>query len=252
MLLLKVVLVPVLVLLITLAGRRWGPSVAGWLAGFPVVAGPTLFFISFDQGAEFGAFAAQATLNAVLANVSFIVVYAWVAVRGPWYSAALAGLCAFGLVGFGLTALHMPPFQGLMAAWLGMFFASRGFPREAPVSLIRSQSAWELSTRCLCAGALSLAVILLAERLGPETSGVLTAFPILGFVLGVFSQLALGGGGAAQLLAGMVRGLYAFTVFCFVLASMLPRVGVGIAFSVAVSVALFFQMLTFVCSMNPR
>ena len=39
MLLLKLLLVPTLIALITLAGRRWGPAVAGWLARFPVLGG---------------------------------------------------------------------------------------------------------------------------------------------------------------------------------------------------------------------
>lgn len=31
---LKLFLVPVLIYLVTLAGRRWGPLVAGWLSAF--------------------------------------------------------------------------------------------------------------------------------------------------------------------------------------------------------------------------
>jgi hypothetical protein len=42
-LLLKLLLVPLLIYLVTLAGRRWGPAVAGWLSAFPIVAGPILF-----------------------------------------------------------------------------------------------------------------------------------------------------------------------------------------------------------------
>jgi hypothetical protein len=34
-LVLKLALVPMLILGVTLAGRRWGPSVAGWLSAFP-------------------------------------------------------------------------------------------------------------------------------------------------------------------------------------------------------------------------
>ena len=39
MLALKLLLVPCFALLVSLAGRRWGAHVAGWLAGLPVVAG---------------------------------------------------------------------------------------------------------------------------------------------------------------------------------------------------------------------
>ncbi|HBF50271.1 MAG TPA: hypothetical protein DDX04_07705, partial [Massilia sp.] len=52
---LKLVLVPLLIYLVTLAGRRWGPSVAGWLSAFPIVAGPILLTLALEQGAPFAA-----------------------------------------------------------------------------------------------------------------------------------------------------------------------------------------------------
>ena len=53
MLLLKLLLVPGLVAAVTLAVRRWGPAVGGWLAGLPVVAGPVLVFYAIEQGDAF-------------------------------------------------------------------------------------------------------------------------------------------------------------------------------------------------------
>ena len=38
--LLKLLLVPALIYAVTLAGRRWGPDVAGWLSAFPILSGP--------------------------------------------------------------------------------------------------------------------------------------------------------------------------------------------------------------------
>jgi chromate transport protein ChrA len=49
-LILKLLLIPGFLLLISLAGKRWGPSVAGWLSGLPVVVGPILFFLAIEQG----------------------------------------------------------------------------------------------------------------------------------------------------------------------------------------------------------
>lgn len=247
MLLLKLLLVPALVLIITLVGRRWGPSVAGWVAGFPVVTGPTLLFIALDQGASFAASAAHASLIAVLANVSFILAYAWTALRSPWYRAAATGVAAFGLVAWALILLHAVLWVALVTTLLGLLAASRSFPATATAAVTAActPSAWELPIRCLSAGALSLAVMQLADRLGPSTSGLMAVFPVLGLVLGVFSQRVWGGADAARLLAGMVRGLYAFTVFCFVLAVMLAWAGTAVAFLVAVGSALAVQLLTF-------
>ncbi|MEI8607666.1 hypothetical protein P4S70_00350 [Enterovibrio sp. Hal110] len=49
MLFLKLILAPLFILLISLSGRIWGPSTAGLLAGLPVVGGPILFFIAFEN-----------------------------------------------------------------------------------------------------------------------------------------------------------------------------------------------------------
>lgn len=51
MFILKVTMVPILIAVVTLAGRRWGAGIAGLLAGFPVVAGPVIL-VAVEQGAE--------------------------------------------------------------------------------------------------------------------------------------------------------------------------------------------------------
>lgn len=218
---------------------------AGWVAGFPVVTGPTLLFISLDQGATFAAAAAHASLIAVLGNASFIVAYAWMALRAPWYGAAAVGVGAFALVGWALTILHADPWVALITTVLGLMAASRSFPEVTFVNTARAPSPWELPIRCVAAGALSLAVMQLADRLGPTTSGLMAVFPVLGLVFGVFAQLVWGGAGAARLLAGMVQGLYAFTTFCFVLALTLGALDTTWAFLAAVMTAIAVQVLTF-------
>ena len=47
---LKLLLVPALLAAISMAGKRWGPGVAGWLAGFPSLTGPILFFLAIERG----------------------------------------------------------------------------------------------------------------------------------------------------------------------------------------------------------
>jgi hypothetical protein len=46
LLLYKVTLAPLLVIGATLAGRKWGQTAAGLVAGFPIVAGPILVFFA--------------------------------------------------------------------------------------------------------------------------------------------------------------------------------------------------------------
>lgn len=45
MLALKLTPVPLFLLVVSMSGKWWGPSIAGWLAGLPVAAGPILFML---------------------------------------------------------------------------------------------------------------------------------------------------------------------------------------------------------------
>ncbi|HEY0820528.1 MAG TPA: hypothetical protein VGD46_17200, partial [Rhizobacter sp.] len=116
MLALKLLLVPTFLLLVSLAGRRFGPQVAGWLAGLPVVAGPILFFLAVERGAAFAAGAAALALSAVFASVSFSLAYAHVGLRGSWPRALLAGLAAWGAAALLLSWLPAAAGLGLALA----------------------------------------------------------------------------------------------------------------------------------------
>ena len=45
---LKLIFVPALIGGVSLAGRKWGPAVSGWLAGFPFTSGPVALILALD------------------------------------------------------------------------------------------------------------------------------------------------------------------------------------------------------------
>ena len=91
---LKLVLSPTLIALVTLAGRRWGSAVSGWLAGLPITGGPILLIVALQLGKPFAAATALATLSSVAGFTAFCLAYAWVARHAPWWVALLAGYAA--------------------------------------------------------------------------------------------------------------------------------------------------------------
>jgi lipoprotein signal peptidase len=89
-----------------LAGRKWGPEVAGWLSAFPIVSGPILLTISLEQGAAFAAAAAEGTLLAVIAILVFSVAYAWASIRNGVAGSMILALLAYLLAVAGVVFLN--------------------------------------------------------------------------------------------------------------------------------------------------
>lgn len=245
MLLLKLFLVPSLIALLTLAGRRWGPAVAGWLSGFPVVLGPVLLVLGLEQGAVFAAEAARAALATMLGTVAFCLGYAWAAVRLRWMASLLAAALSFTASTALLSQLSLPLWAALALALAGLLVAPSLFPHVEFAQLGGTPARGELPARMLAGAALTIVVTASAERLGPAFTGVLSVFPVIGLVFGVFSHLSWGGNGAVVMLRGMVRSLHAFAAFSFTAAVAMPRAGVLAGCLVALTAALLVQGLTY-------
>lgn len=241
MLALKLLLVPAFLLLISLAGRRWGPAVAGWLAGLPVLTGPILFLLALENGPAFTAAAATVSLAAVFGAVAFIVTYARVCARRPPAPSLLAGLLVWACAALLLTRLPLSNFVSLGIALLALVIAPKLFPRIAAPILNTTLPKWELPLRMLAGAAITLTVTSLAQAIGPAWSGMFAVFPVITIVLSVFSHRASGPAFTAILLRAMIWGLYALASFCFALAMLLPQQGVTVSFLAAIAIAIAVQ-----------
>ena len=244
MIALKLLLVPAFLLLVSLAGKRWGPSVAGWLAGLPIVAGPILFFLAVEYGEVFASNASSAALSAVLSSVAFSTAYAHAAQRLRWSSSLMLALLAWCIAAFFLSQLPSNIWLSLIIALVTLITAPRLFPSIQAQLNNHIVTFPELYCRMLAGAALTIAVTVTADKTGHNWSGLLSVFPILGIVLAVFSHHTQGPAFVSVLLRSMVTGLYSFTAFCFALSFGLPHFGIVIAFSIAVFMAVVVQIST--------
>ncbi|WP_155845375.1 hypothetical protein [Chitinilyticum aquatile] len=236
---LKLVLVPVLMGCISLAARRWGNRVAGFLSAFPVVAGPILFLLALEHGVQFAAQAARGTFAAVLAVMGFALGYVRMASRhGPLLSALLA-FAVYALLIALLYRLAMPdtvliPLV-IAALLLGPWLVSR-------ISAMQARPGrFAIALRMLASAILVLLVTSLAEVFGAGLSGLFAMFPVMASVLLIGSHLQHGAVEAAACLRGMVFGWYAFAAFCLVLWLALPVSGIALSFALAFGSALLLQ-----------
>lgn len=239
---LKLFLVPALIALVTLAGRRWGPAVAGWLSAFPIVAGPILLFIALEQGAAFAAKAAVGTLSAVLAMLAFGLSYAWAAKRLPWLLSLPLAYLGYAAAVFLLDWWQPTLPAAAIGVLLGLWVAPRFYPEPPPASKPLLKPARDMLLRMGLGVLLVLSVTYFAASLGPVLSGVLAMFPVMGTVLVLFTHRGAGAAATIQLLRGMVLGFYSFSMFCAVLAWTLPVTGPGLAFLYAFAAAAVVQL----------
>ena len=241
---LKLLLVPLLIAAVTLAGRRLGPAVAGWLSAFPVVAGPILYFIALQQGAEFTANAAVGTLSAVLAILAFGISYAWAASVSHWPASLLAGFSGYALAVVLIKFWSPTLWVAATTVMAALLLAPRLYPRPALSDSPSKKPTNDIVWRMLAGALLVLLVTHFSSALGHRLSGIFAMFPVMGSVLVVFSHWQSGPAFTIQLLRGMVLGYYAFSIFCIVLVLALTSNRINVAFLIALGCALTVQGLT--------
>ncbi|MGB8921453.1 MAG: hypothetical protein WCC61_08060 [Pseudomonas sp.] len=253
MLMLKLLLIPGFLLLISLAGKRWGPSVAGWLSGLPVVVGPILFFLAIEQGPQFAAQSAVAALSAMFAMIAFCITYAQVAQRANWPLALTVSLAVWAVLALVLSLIPSSLTFSIAAAAIALLAAPYLFPDVQPVLNGPAPKSDKLIWRMLAGAALTLLVTMLASTVGERWSGLLAVFPVLGSVMAVFSQQTRGPAFTAALLRATATGMYSFSAFCLVLAVALPSLGWwGFMLGVLISLGMLLITKRLVLHANSR
>jgi hypothetical protein len=236
-LLLKLALAPTLILIASLAGRRWGVLVAGWIAGFPLTSGPVSIFLAVEQDLGFAATAAFGTLVGVVAMVAFCLAYALLALRiGAALSLSGALVVLFAAAGaLMLLDPGLPTTLLLLAGIIGGSLAL--IPRAQPAVRRSTPPWWDIPARMAVAAGLVVGLTEFADRLGPELSGLISPVPVFASVLAVFTHRHDGGAAAAELLRGVALGALSFSAFFVVVALALPRAGLVPTYALATAVS---------------
>ena len=227
----------------SLAGRRWGHAISGWLVGIPFTSGPITLFLFLEHGASFAANAALGSMVGVLATAAFAVEFSSVARRGGRIVLCFAaGLIAFAVIGWAAQDLAIAPIPLYAISAVVLIVALRLVPdpgTTASVPLPR----WDLPARMVLATVLVIAITGGAGALGPRLSGLLATIPLYASILAGFGFQLVGPAAAIRVWRGLLFGLFGFGAFYLVLATSLESIGIA-AFAVALAVAVVMQGLT--------
>jgi hypothetical protein len=245
MLAFKLLLTPVLIGTVSLVGRRWGPTVSGWLVGLPLTSGPIALFLALDQGVAFASRAAQGTLLGLTSVASFCLAYSWLSFRFNWLGSILASWCVFFASTFLLLLISLPLILAFAIVIATLAIVLKLMPSSHDQSIVTIPPQWETFLRMAVATAFVLLLTGVSSLLGPQLSGLLTPFPIFASILATFTQHFQGASAASRLLRGVITGAFTFAVFFLIIAGTIERWSIILAFGLAVLASL----LTHGCSL---
>ncbi|HXF71684.1 MAG TPA: hypothetical protein VNO79_03625 [Actinomycetota bacterium] len=237
----KIVVTPLLIGAASLAGRRWGHHVGGWLVGLPTTTGLAAFFLAADHGTGFAGDAAVGMLAGTSSQAAFAVAYRAFVRRG-WPPSFAAGCAAFTASTVGLARLPWsawPTFALVVATLAAGYVATR--PRDRSTEGVAADlPRWDIPVRMGLATAVVLTITGLAPIIGAHLAGLLAPFPVFGSILAVFTHRTHGPRSATAVLHGFVVGLGASAVFFLVLALTVRPLG-PVSFAIATLAAVLSQ-----------
>ena len=221
----KLVLTPLIVLIVTLVARRWGESIGGLLIGLPLTSGPVSIFLVVEQGRHFAA-------------TAFYIAYVLSAKRFPWYLSALSGILLYSLVVAGISILpigtELTTILVPMILCAGVLTLGKRVGRDDLIS----PPWWDIPSRMILATLLLILITTGASTLGSKWSGLLSPFPIFTSVMVTFSHRQGGPSAARRLIQGVSLGLFSYVAFFLVVRSLVESANLLTVYGLATLVAL--------------
>jgi len=240
---LKIAMAPMLIGLASLAGRKWGPAISGWIVGMPLTTGPVIFILAVQQGTTYATTAVLGTLSGGFSLMLFALAYSWLARSFRWPFTLTISLLLF----FAMTFVLQQQTFALIPLFLSIILLLTLTLRLLPPDRIPAQVTpmalpwWDLPARMIVATTLVVALTSFSSVLGPRLTGLLATLPIYASTLSVFAQQLQGSAAAARVQRGLMLGLYSFAGFYLFLGATLVPLGIAIGFSGAIGVALLIQ-----------
>jgi len=247
---LKLTITPALIAAATLVGRRFGPTVSGWLVGLPLTSAPVVFFVALSHGSHFAAQVAFAILLGTIAQSCCILAYAHVATRERhrnWFASFIAGTVAFACAALVLQAYALPLVPTFAIVVIAVALVLVMMPRvHAPPAKDEPPSVWDLPARMVVATVLVVGLTELSGAIGARWTGLLSPFPVYGMILAVFAHRESGGAAAADVMRGLETGMFSFAVFFTIVGLSIVQSGLLVSFASAILAALAVQAVALV------
>lgn len=245
---------------LSLVAEHLGPRAAGFLTGMPLGAGIIVIFTGIEQGTVFTAQAAGFMVPGFVTTLAYVYLYAAVAAwrnKGGLGALLLPTLTAnigYGAVAF-LASLTQPPlWLALPVVTLAMFAVSKAM-KSLPNTPITERVRFGPGVVMFRAVTATLAILVVtgvANSVGPQWTGILTAYPLTLFPLIVVIHVAYRGEQIAAVLKHVPLGLGSVLSFCVTVSYTLPALGLALGVATGYAAAFCYLAALSYFTRKPR
>jgi hypothetical protein len=244
-LILKLVLAPVIIGSASLAGRKWGPAVSGWIVGLPLTSGPVAFILAISHDTAFAFGAIRGTLSGGFSLIAFCLTYAWLARKFNWVITTFGSIIVFAGMTTLLQNIDIPFIPLFFAIVLVILIGLQLMPKQTELEVRQTTpSQWDIPARILVGTSFILLMTGIAPYIGPRLTGLFTTIPLYAGILTIFAHRHHGHAGANSVLHGLILGLFSFAGFYLVLGFLIQNTSLFISFGLATLSALIVQGAT--------
>jgi hypothetical protein len=230
---LKLILSPIIIALVSLAGRKWGSSVGGWFLGFPLTSAPISIVMALQHGTEFAAASAAGNLGGQASVCVFCLVYGLTALRFNWMVSTATGITAFFASIFILNLFNLTLTAAFIIILVVVVVVFLLLPKSGGELKVTVLPKWDLPARMVLAAAFVYGITTFADVLGPQLSGLVAPFPVFGLIMSIFTHQQSGSGAALKLFRSYVTASAGYACFFLIVGSSLTSLGIGLAYTLA-------------------
>jgi hypothetical protein len=239
---LKLILAPIIIGSASLAGRKWGPAVSGWIVGMPLTSGPVIFFVALSNGKVFAKTATLGVLSGGLSLVAYALAYSWLAVKFRWQASLAGSLLVFSLCTALLQGVTFPLTTVFSLVCVALFMGLWLMPKDKVEKAgDQNPGAWDIPSRIFLGTSFILLLTGIAPYVGSRLTGLLTTVPLYITILAVFAHRNQGPAAAAHVLYGLLYGMFAFIGFFVTLNLLIEHASLTVSFGFAVLSVLVIQ-----------
>ncbi|GGP28073.1 hypothetical protein [Silvimonas amylolytica] len=226
---------PIVIALASLAGKRWGPTIAGVIGGLPLIAACVMVTLWLAYGQDYTMTTAYSAPSGLWANAVYMIALGWSSRRFGWAGMLACGwlvylAAAWTLAASGLAQQDWVRWGAIPALWISFYLLPR--ITEAPVARPLPHS--ELIARMAVALALVATLTTLSQQLGPSLTGVLSGGPVAATVIPAFTRARGDSNGVVYQVRGFLIGLIGFALSFLLLVPLAKHIGAWAALPSAV------------------